>query len=472
MPVAFRFDEFSLDADERALRRGGEEIRLQDLPLRLLIALVERAPRLVTRQELREELWPPDTHLDVDASLNTAVARVRDALGDEASDPRFVVTVPRRGYKFVVPVEPVEPPTEARSSRRWLAIAAAAMAVSAVAWIAFRGDPEPSERRADALISSQAAALEEQLLIARHHANRRSRDGLEKAIASFQSALVLDAESSEAYSGLAASYALLGIYDYWRPREAFVPAETMARRAIELNPQAAEAHLALGLVAAVADWDWSTGLSEMTRAQEAAPSSAEVWYWSGGLLSALGRHDEAVESTATALRLDPTSAVFNTAMAWRLFQARRGEEAVAQAHRAIELAPGHYDAWDNLKWIQRTLGNEAEAVQAWIRAEELDNGDGEGVRRAYERGGLEGLHRESIRSQVARWESGRYQSPYDVVLEYAALGETDNAMMWLERSFAEHETDLVDLAVDPRLDPLRSAAAFDDLLSRLNLPDA
>lgn len=81
---------------------------MQDLPLRLLIALVRRAPRLVTREELRDELWPPGTHLDVDASLNTAVARVREALGDDATSPGFVVTVPRRGYKFVAPVERLE----------------------------------------------------------------------------------------------------------------------------------------------------------------------------------------------------------------------------------------------------------------------------------------------------------------------------------------------------------------------------
>ncbi len=307
-------------------------------------------------------------------------------------------------------------------------------------------------------------------MIARHHLERRSREGLEKAIASFQSAAAVEPESADAYSGLAASYALLGIYDFWRPREAFGPAETLARRALELDPESGEAHLAMGLVAAVGHWDWDAAEREIERAVELAPDSAEVWAWRGGYLSASGRHEEAIASTEKALALDPTSPVAGTAFAWRLFQARRGGDAVAQAHRAIELAPGYFDAWDNLKWIQLTLGHEREAVEAWIRAEELDSGDGEGVERLYRERGLEALHRESIKSQLERRASGRYHSPFDLVLEYAALGEIEPAMTWLERSLAERETDLVDLAVDPRLDPLRGEPRFREILAEIGIP--
>lgn len=252
---------------------------------------------------------------------------------------------------------------------------------------------------------------------------------------------------------------------------AFGPAEIMARRALELDPESPAAHLATGLVAAVGHWDWATATTAVERALELAPDSPEVWFWRGGLLSALGRHDEAIASSERALELDPVSPVINTALAWNLFQARRDDEAIAQAHRAIELHPNYYDAWDNLKWIEITLGHEAAALEAWVRAEELDGGDGEGVRRAYAAGGLEHLHRESIKNQLTRWEAGRYQSPYDVVLEYAALGEIDEAMAWLERSFAERETDLVALAVDPRIDVLRGKARFRELVEQIGFPD-
>ncbi len=466
---SYRFGTFALDPEGRTLRKDGEDVALQDLPFRLLTVLIERAPALVTREELRLALWPPDTHLDVDASLNTAVARVRDALGDEPGNPRFVATVPRRGYKLVAPVERIE--ARQRPDRRWLA--AAALALSAVGfalWLGLRQGriPEPTLDAATEIASTDAAR--EHLLIARHHLERRSREGLEKAIASFQSAAAVEPESAEAYSGLAASYALLGIYDFWRPREAFGPAETLARRALELDPDSGEAHLAMGLVAAVGHWDWPTAERELERAVELAPGSAEAWTWRGGYLAAAGRLDEAVASTEQALILDPTSPVAGAALAWRLFQARQGDEAVAQAHRTIELAPDYYDAWDNLKWIELTLGHETPAVEAWIRAEELDSGDGEGVERVYRERGLEGLHRESIESQLERRDSGRYHSPYDLVLEYTALGDVDSAMTWLERSFAERETDLVDLAVDPRLDPLRGEPRFQEILAKIGIP--
>ncbi len=464
----YRFGPFDLDLEQRTLERDGEEVALQDLPYRLLAVLVERAPALVTRDQLRQALWPPDTHLDVDASLNTAVARVRDALGDEPGKPRFVATVPRRGYKLVAPVERVE--ARRRPDRRWPAAAAlAVLAILAGLWIGLRQArlPEPTAGVSPAPGNDLAR---EHLLIARHHLQRRSRDGLEKAIASFQSAVAVEPASTEAYSGLAASYALLGIYDFWRPREAFGPAETMARRALELDPASGEAHLAMSLVAAVGRWDWQSAEREIELAVELAPASAEAWTWRGGYLAATGRHSEAIASTEKALALDPASPVAGAALAWRLFQARRGDDAVTQAHRTIELAPDYYDAWDNLKWIQLTLGHEAPAVEAWIRAEEIDSGDGEGVERAYLEQGLEGLHRESIKSQLERRESGRYHSPFDLVLEYAALGETEPAMTWLERSFAERETDLVDLAVDPRLDPLRAEPRFREILAEIGIP--
>ncbi len=473
MAVTYRFESFELDPEGRELRRDGTPVSLQDLPLRLLVELVERAPELVSREQLRDALWPPGTHLDVDASLNTAVARAREALGDDAGVPRFLTTVPRRGYRFVAPVERLDTATPATKgpSRHWWAAGVAAIAIPFAIWMLVKNDDVSPEPPGGGLVGGTAAAAREELLIARHHADRRSREGLEKSIAAYQSALALEPESAEAYSGLAFSYGLLGIYDFWRPREAFGPAETMARRALALDPDSARAQLARSLVAAVGGWDWATALDASERARDLSPTDPEVWFWRGSLLSALTRHDEAIEATGRALELDPTSPTINTALAWYLFRARRDEETIAQAHRAIELFPGYYDAWDNLKWIQLTLGNEAEALDAWIRAEELDTGNGQGVRDAYAAGGLPNLHRESIKKKTAHWESGRYQSPFDIALEHAALGEVDDALVWLDRSFAERETDLVDLAVDPRLDPLRSSPRFAELLSRLALPE-
>ena len=96
-----RFGPFELDRAAGELRKGGVRLRLQDKPLRVLEALIERPGALVTREELRKRLWSNDTFVDFDNSLNNAINRLRAALDDEAGSPRFVETVGRRGYRFV-----------------------------------------------------------------------------------------------------------------------------------------------------------------------------------------------------------------------------------------------------------------------------------------------------------------------------------------------------------------------------------
>jgi DNA-binding winged helix-turn-helix (wHTH) protein len=100
-----RFGLFELDLGAGELRKSGVKLRLQELPLQVLALLLERAGNVVTREELRNKLWPSDTFVDFDHSLNTAVNKLREALGDSASNPRFVETLARRGYRFIAPVQ-------------------------------------------------------------------------------------------------------------------------------------------------------------------------------------------------------------------------------------------------------------------------------------------------------------------------------------------------------------------------------
>jgi DNA-binding winged helix-turn-helix (wHTH) protein len=103
-----RFGVFELDVRAGELRKNGSRVRLQEQPLQLLVILLERPGDVLTRDELRQKLWPGDTFVDFDHSLNTAVNKIREALGDSASTPRYVETVARRGYRFIAPVTSVE----------------------------------------------------------------------------------------------------------------------------------------------------------------------------------------------------------------------------------------------------------------------------------------------------------------------------------------------------------------------------
>jgi DNA-binding winged helix-turn-helix (wHTH) protein len=102
---------YELDTAARELRKNGIRIKLQDQPLQVLISLLERPQEAVSREELRQRLWPSDTFVDFDHSLNTAIAKLRDALEDTASNPRFIETLPKRGYRFVAPVSTENPGT-------------------------------------------------------------------------------------------------------------------------------------------------------------------------------------------------------------------------------------------------------------------------------------------------------------------------------------------------------------------------
>ncbi len=100
-----RFGVFELDLAAGELRKNGAKLRLQEQPFQVLALLLERAGDVVAREELRQKLWPADTFVDFDHSLNTAVNKLRETLGDSASSPRYIETVARRGYRFIAPVQ-------------------------------------------------------------------------------------------------------------------------------------------------------------------------------------------------------------------------------------------------------------------------------------------------------------------------------------------------------------------------------
>jgi cholera toxin transcriptional activator len=100
-----RFGVFELNLDASELRKNGAKLRLQEQPFQVLVLLLERAGDVVTREDLRRKLWPSNTFVDFDHSLNTAVNKLRETLGDSASSPRYIETVARRGYRFIAPVQ-------------------------------------------------------------------------------------------------------------------------------------------------------------------------------------------------------------------------------------------------------------------------------------------------------------------------------------------------------------------------------
>jgi DNA-binding winged helix-turn-helix (wHTH) protein len=103
LSALYRFGPFELNTTEGTLVRNGSRVKLQDLPYRLLVLLVEQSGQIVSRETLRQRLWPDNTFVEFDNSLGVAVRKIRDALGDNAEAPRYLETLPRRGYRFLAP---------------------------------------------------------------------------------------------------------------------------------------------------------------------------------------------------------------------------------------------------------------------------------------------------------------------------------------------------------------------------------
>lgn len=112
-PSILSFAEFQIDVQAGELRKSGEPVKMGPQPFKLLLLLASNPGKLISREEIRSALWPEGIHVDFDQSLNFAVRQVREALGDEADEPRFIKTLPRRGYRFIAPVSP--PPKRHRA---------------------------------------------------------------------------------------------------------------------------------------------------------------------------------------------------------------------------------------------------------------------------------------------------------------------------------------------------------------------
>jgi eukaryotic-like serine/threonine-protein kinase len=157
--IVYQFGPFEVNAASGELLKNGRRIKLQEQPCRLLVALLENPGDVITREELRSRLWPGDTFVDFDGSLRVAVRKLREALDDNADDPRYIETIPKRGYRFLVPeVRRVDAAQEA-----------AALEDAELRDDILRGDPEP--------LKTGAKATRWWTVRWCHHTDHRNRTG-------------------------------------------------------------------------------------------------------------------------------------------------------------------------------------------------------------------------------------------------------------------------------------------------------
>jgi TolB-like protein/DNA-binding winged helix-turn-helix (wHTH) protein/Tfp pilus assembly protein PilF len=312
----------------------------------------------------------------------------------------------------------------------------------------------------------------ESYLKGRYFWNKRTGDGLKGALAYFQQAIEEDPKYAQAYSGLADTYALLGDWQYavMTPKEAFPKAKAAALKALELDSTLGEAHNSLAFVLDAFDWDLDAAGKEFRRAIELNPGYATAHHWYAWHLSLLGRFDEAIAEMRKAENLDPLSLIINADVAELLVIAHHYDESMAQSRKTIEMDPNFALAHNQLAqaYLQKHMYDEA--VAELKKAVQL-SGDSPtciaNLARAYV---ASGKRSEAIRllNDLKKRSIHGYSNGSEIATIYASLGDTDQAMNWLEKAYEERFNPGVLLR--PGFDPLRSDPRFQDLERRVGLP--
>jgi TolB-like protein/DNA-binding winged helix-turn-helix (wHTH) protein/Tfp pilus assembly protein PilF len=653
-PPFFRFGPYESRPKTQELYKHGVKLKVRPQPLRLLNLLLDKPGEVLTREEIRQQLWSAETFVDFEHSLNTAVMVLRGVLNDSAAEPVYIETLPRVGYRFIAEVslmnetaaapaeelargeepgreaqgsdgggaaesEPASTPVPATVSERrfhrwWLLPVAAIifMIASAVfywkwagvrhrsagasgrtvlAVLPFRNltgavdedyfsdglteemigqfgrlDPEhlgviartsvmhykhsdegldqigrelgvqyalegSVRRNADRVrisaqlikvadqtrvwshdydrqisdllavqseiaqeiggeigstlgISARQQAAHERALSAQsieaydlylkalYFWNKRTAEGLARAVDYFQQSIQQDATYARAYAGLADSYTLIGGYSGFSPKDMMAKAHSAAQKAVDLDDSLAETHTAKALVAQTLDWDWPTAEAEYRRAIALNPNYATAHHWYAEYLALMGRFDEAEQQIEQARQLDPLSLIIATDHGVFLYYARKYDAAIEQLHSVLEMDPA-YPRAGMIDEAYLEAGRRPEVLahlEAWEKIP-LDTPWSWG-QKAYLYGRL-GRTAEARYALDRLLEKNRAREIDAIVVAvgYIGLRDRNHALDWLEKAYEEHSFSLTALKVDPTWDLVRSDPRFQELLRRMRFPN-
>ncbi len=514
-----RFGAFEVDLRSGELHKHGIRLKLQDQPFQVLVLLLEHPGEVVTREELRQKLWPADTFVDFDTGLNSAIKKLRDVLGDSAEKPRYIETLPRRGYRFIGPLAdrpqqgtpetqgPAEPATEVRAVPE--AIASSGSIVSPV--------PAPRLRKARLIWALAGLGILVVALIATMRFWNRAAGppagagvdaaSLPKTQPIMGRTLVIKHPSANAEANELLQRAVVLMRLQFEP----LRARSMLERALQLdqNFTAARAYYAVTYIIAVEGGisnepgDLLRAEDELRRALKEDPQMPLGHAMLGAVHFFHGQIDLAGEETLQAVRLAPDDL---GAEMWLLIQKRfyGAEEAMRAAHKLIESEPLFWPPRYFLGELLREQGKTAEAVREYEKVLEQDPQNSTVLRclaRAYLDAGnlpkawqtlerlrpqdapnfrvrmakaqlhaLEGkraLALNEMDDEALKYADLQPFAALDAAEVYAVLGETDKAIEWLDRTMRKGDGRVDWLRIDPLLANVRQHPRFEQILNSM-----
>ena len=312
----------------------------------------------------------------------------------------------------------------------------------------------------------------EEYLKGRYFWNKRTAEGLRKAVNHFNQSIAKDPKYAAAYSGLADTYALLGDWEYavMTPQEAMPKAKAAARKALELDSGLGEAHASLAFCLDGFDWDFQAADREFRQAIELNPGYATAHHWYSWHLALLGRNSEAIAEMTKAKSLDPISLVINSDLAELLLIAHFPDESTEQSRKTIEMDGDFAFSHNQLAQAYLAKHRYGEAI-AELQKAVLISGNSPtftaNLARAYAATNRKAEATRLLNDLMKRSTPG-FPHATEIAMIYTALGDKDQAMTWLNLGYQERFNPGV--LIRPCFDPLRTDSRFQELVRRVGLP--
>ena len=316
---------------------------------------------------------------------------------------------------------------------------------------------------------TENSAAHELYLKGRFFWNKRDTNDLEKALTYFEHAAKEDPNYALAWSGTADVYVLLPLFGGANPADAYPKAKEAANKAIALDPNLAEPHAALGLVANIFDFDFSLSLREFEKAIALNSNYATAHHWLGNsILEAIGDFDRSIAELKRAIELDPLSIAINVDLGVSYYFAGDYQEGIAQTRKALDLDPNSYYAHHNLGQLLEVSGDLPGAVAEYKKSVALD-GDPYPLALLGHAQALAGNRDGALQIVLQLQEAAqtRYVPAYLVGLVYLGLGDKNHALDWFEKSFSKRQPDMNTIRFDPLLKPLRAEPRFEQLAEKI-----
>lgn len=458
----YEFGPLQLDAERLLLLDRGVPIPIGPKVVETLLALIEHPGEVLTKSTLLTRIWPEGYVDEANLAQNIYVLRkcLRERWNVEA-----IETIPRRGYRFIAPVqrrdevahaEPVRVATvPVRMRYRGWAIATAfALALIGSLALTFA---LPRGLSARSNLSVEGTRLYE---IGRYYWNLRTREGIAKSVEYFTRVVDVNPHEAQGYAGLASANAMMADYGYGAaPAKIYVArAQAYAHKALVINPNCSEAYAVLGMLASEKHAgdkpQLSVALKNLRRAIALDPGNGPAHEWYGIALLEQGRVDDAYSELDKAAELDPLSVATTAWLSTAAYFERRYGDAIAYARETLDLSPERSDAYVTLGLAYEALGDPARATVAFTHlAQVCPHCRAEAaalLAPLYARANQMSRARAELTLALAHPDDAM---PEDIAVAFAAVGEHNAAISWLRRSHGAYmETKMVN---DPRFAALR-----------------